>query len=69
MSNLELQPDTESNLQTLETEMILTRKEIEDFKKLSKEDHEKHKDEIFSKLKDLQSRLDQSIQEAIQNNV
>ena len=64
MVNPELQPNT-SNLQTLESEVALTRQEIEEFLELSEDEQEKHKDKKLNKLKDLQAKLDKSIQEAI----
>jgi hypothetical protein len=65
MSTPELQPNT-SNLQTLETEVALTQAEMEEFRKLPKEERERLKDEKLEKLKALQDKLDQAIQEAIQ---
>jgi hypothetical protein len=64
MSTIESQPNT-SNLQTLETEVSLTKQELEDFKKLPKEQQEKQKQDKLAKLSDLQNKLDKSIQEAI----
>ena len=65
MSNSEQQPNIESNLQTLENELVLTKQEITEFKKLSKEEREKQRDQIIIKLKELQIKLEQTIQEAI----
>jgi translation initiation factor 2 beta subunit (eIF-2beta)/eIF-5 len=58
-----LQP--ESNLQTLESELALTKQEMEEFKKLPKEEQKRQKDEKLEKLKNLSSKLDVEIQEAI----
>ena len=64
MSIPEQQPNT-SSLQTIETELSLTKQEMEEFRKLPKEEQEKQKEEKLAKLKDLQVKLDQSIQDAI----
>jgi len=61
----ERQPNIESNPQTLESEVALTKQEIEKFGKLPKKEREKQKDEQLAKLKELQEKLDQAIQEAI----
>ena len=65
MSNPEQQPNINSNLQTLETEVSLTKQEIEEFRRLPKEEQDRQKDEKLIRLKDLQNKLDQEIQEAI----
>lgn len=65
MENLEQQPNIESNPQTLESELSLTKQEIEEFKKLPEEERDKQRNEQLAKLKDLQIKLDQAIQEAI----
>ena len=64
MNNSEQQPNT-SNLQTLETELALTKAEIEEFRKLPKEEQEKQKDEKLASLEGLQTKFDLAIQEAI----
>jgi hypothetical protein len=60
-------PEQQSNsgLQTLETEIALTRQEIEEFQRLPKEERRKQRDEKLAKLKNLQEKLDQTIQEAV----
>ncbi len=65
MNILESQPNKKSNLQTLEADFSLTKQELEDFKKLSKEEQEKQKQDKLVKLSDLHTKLDQAIQEAI----
>ncbi len=65
MNTPESQPNTQSNLQTLEADFSLTKKELEDFKKLSKEEQEKQKQDKLAKLSDLHTKLDQAIQGAI----
>jgi len=65
MKTPERQPNIESNPQTLQNEVALTKQEIEEFQKLPKEEREKQRDEQLAKLKDLQIKLDQAIQEAI----
>jgi len=65
MSTPEQQPNT-MNLQSLETELSLSKAEMEEFRKLPKEEQERQKNEKLSKLKDLQAKLDEAIQEAIQ---
>jgi len=55
-----------SNLQTLETELALSKQEMEEFRKLPKEEQEKQKDEKLAQLNNLNDKLDQLIQEAIQ---
>lgn len=65
MSKQEQQLNTESNLQTLQDEVFLTKQELEDFKKLPKEEQEKQKQNKLAKLSELHSKLDESIQEAI----
>jgi DNA repair exonuclease SbcCD ATPase subunit len=64
MKNQELQPNI-SNLQTLEAEVSLTKQELDDFRKLPKNEQEKLKKDKLAKLSDLQNKLDQAIQEAI----
>ncbi len=59
------QPETKSNLEALEADFSLTKKELDDFKKLPKEQKEKQKQEKLAKLSDLHKKLDQAIQEAI----
>jgi len=66
MSSPEQQTNT-SNLQTLETEMFLTRQELEDFRKLPKKEQEEKRKDKITKLKVLQDRLDKAIEEAIKN--
>ena len=66
MTNPEQQPNI-TNLQTLESELTLTKQEMEEFRKLPKEEQEKQKDKKFARLQELQVRLEQSIQEAIQS--
>ena len=63
MNTSERQPN--SDLQALETELTLTKQEIEEFQKLPEEEQEKRKDERLTKLKRLQSKLDEAIQEAV----
>jgi len=65
MKTPERQPNIESNPQTLETEIALTKQELEKFGKLPKKEREKQKDEQLVKLKELQEKLDKTIQEAI----
>ena len=60
MSNHEQQPNT-TNLQSLETELSLTQAEMEEFRKLPKEEREKQKGEKLNKLQALQDKLDQAI--------
>jgi hypothetical protein len=68
MSNPEQQPNT-SNLQTLENEIALTRQELDEFRKLPKEEQDKYRDEKLAKLKELQDKLNQAIQEAIRTGL
>ena len=56
MKTPEQQPNI-SNPQTLESEVALTRQEMEEFKKLPKEERDKQRDEQLTKLKDLQEKL------------
>jgi len=65
MPNLELQPNT-SNLQSLETEVTLSKQEMEEFRGLPKEEKKKKGKEKADKLKSLNDKLDQAIQGAIQ---
>ena len=64
MNNIE-QQNKEFNLQTLEADFSLAKKELDDFKKLPKEEQEKQKKDKLAKLKILNDKLDQAIQEAI----
>ena len=57
--------NTESNLQTLEKEMVLTAQEISDFKKLPKEEQEKEKQERLFRLENLKNEADQAMSEAL----
>ncbi len=66
MKNFTEQPNKQSNLQTLEADFSLTKKELEDFKKLPKAEQEKQKKEELSKLRELNDKLDHAIQEAVQ---
>ncbi len=54
------------NLETLTDEASLTKQELEEFKKLPKEEQEKQKQEKLAKLLELNNKLDQEIQKAIQ---
>jgi len=54
-----------SNLQSLETEVTLTKAEMEEFRKLPREEQEKQKTGKLEELKVLQKKLDQIIQESI----
>jgi len=65
MTNLEQQLNT-PNLQSLETEFALSKAEMEEFRRLPKEEQEKQKNEKLEKLKNLQVKLDEMVQEAIQ---
>jgi len=64
MSAPEQQPNI-SNLQALENEMTLTRQEIEEFRKLPKEEQGKQRNDKLARLIELQNKLDQAIQEAV----
>ena len=65
MSTPERQPNT-SDLQTLEMEINLTKQEMEAFRKLPKKEQNKQKKEKLAKLLEIQVKLDQAIQGAIQ---
>jgi len=65
MHTSEQQPNT-MNLQSLETELSLSKAEMEEFKKLPKEEQKKQKDKKLARLRGLQVKLDEAIQEAIQ---
>jgi ABC-type transport system involved in cytochrome bd biosynthesis fused ATPase/permease subunit len=65
MKTLEQQPDV-SNLQTLESEFSLTKRELDQFRKLPKAKQEEQKKELVSRLHQRQEALEQAIQEAIQ---
>jgi len=65
MKTPERQPNIESNPQTFQDEVALTKQEIKEFQKLPKKEREKQRDEQLAKLKELQEKLDQAIQEAI----
>jgi len=65
MSTPEQQTNT-SNFQTLESEVALTKQEIEDYKKLPKGEQDKQKQERLAKLFEIQTKLDQTIQGAVQ---
>ena len=68
MINPEQNPENiNSNLETLEGEVSLTEQEIENFRKLPKDDQERQKVKWLTKLKNLQRKLDQAIQEAIKS--
>ena len=64
MNNSEQQLNT-PDFQNLEAEVYLTKQEIEEFRRLPKEEQEKLKNEKLEKLRELQTKLDQEIQEAI----
>jgi len=63
-----INPEQQSNsdLQTLGTEVALVSEEIEVFRRLPKEEQEKQKDKKLIKLRELNDNLDQAIQEAVQ---
>ena len=77
MKNPTEQPNTQStssqiesqfdgaSLQTLEADFSLTKKELNDFKKLPKEEQKKQEQSTVKKLSDLNDKLDILIQEAI----
>ena len=65
MKNLTEQPNTQSSLQTLEADFSLTKKELNDFKKLPKEEQKKQEQSTVKKLSDLNDKLDILIQEAV----
>ncbi len=65
MKNFTEQPNKESNLQTLEADFSLTKKELENFKKLPKEEQKKQEQSTVKKLSDLNDKLDILIQEAV----
>ena len=65
MNTPESQPNKQSNLETLEAGVSLTHQELEDFKKLPKEEQKKQEQSTVKKLSDLNDKLDILIQEAI----
>jgi hypothetical protein len=64
MKTPEQQPTT-SSLQSLQNEMVLTKQEMEEFRKLPKEEQEKQKETKLAELQALQTKLDLAMQEAI----
>jgi len=64
MPTPEQQPNT-SHLQSLESELSLTKAELDEFKKLPKEEQERQKDEKLLELQRLNDKLDVAMQEAI----
>jgi len=64
MPTSEQQPNT-SHLQSLESELSLTKAELAEFKKLPKEEQDRQKDEKLLELQRLNDKLDIAMQEAI----
>jgi len=64
MPTPEQQPNT-SNLQSLESELSLTKQELDEFRKLPKEEQDRQKDEKLLELQKLNDKLDVAMQEAI----
>ena len=61
----EQQLETKSNLESLSTEFSLTKEELENFKKLGKDEQEKQKQDKQAKIQELSDKLDLAIQNAI----
>ena len=65
MKNTIEQLNDKSNLESLEADFSLTKKELDDFKKLPKEEQEKLKKTKLTELQAMSEKLDMAFQEAV----